>query len=94
MDTDVAWDFSWKNNADDNLFHELARSAREELDDYAEAMGAYNEYVCLNYADRTQNPLWGYGPDNLAFLKRVSEEYDPEGVFQELVPGGFKIWEA
>jgi len=26
------------------------------------------------------------------FLRRVSRRYDRRGVFQRLVPGGFKLW--
>ncbi|KAL6237470.1 hypothetical protein BDW75DRAFT_228661 [Aspergillus navahoensis] len=87
----IAWDYSWDDSADDELLYGLARSAREQLDYYARSIDAYNEYIYLNYADRTQDPLRGYGTENLEFLRRVSEEFDPDGVFQRLVPGGFKI---
>ncbi|KAL5049346.1 hypothetical protein BDW71DRAFT_217490 [Aspergillus fruticulosus] len=87
----IAWDYSWDDSADDELLYELARSAREELDEYARSIGAYNEYIYLNYAGHSQDPLRGYGPENLEFLRRVSVEFDPDGVFQNLVPGGFKI---
>jgi hypothetical protein len=33
----------------------------------------------------------GYGAANVAFLRDVSRKYDPLGVFQKLVPGGFKL---
>jgi FAD/FMN-containing dehydrogenase len=88
---DIAWDYSWDNSADDELLYELAQSAREQLDEYARSTGAYNEYIYLNYAGRTQDPLRGYGLENLEFLRRVSEKFDPDGVFQRLVRGGFKI---
>ncbi|KAL4812885.1 hypothetical protein BDW67DRAFT_193202 [Aspergillus spinulosporus] len=87
----VVWDYSWEDSADDELLYELAQSAREQLDEYAQSIGAYNEYIYLNYAGRTQDPLRGYGLENLEFLRHVSEELDPDGVFQRLVRGGFKI---
>lgn len=46
----------------------------------------------LNYADRSQDPLGSYGAQSLEFLKRTSAKYDPSGVFQKRVPGGFKIF--
>ncbi|KAL4954364.1 hypothetical protein BDW69DRAFT_205259 [Aspergillus filifer] len=87
----VAWDYSWNDADDDDLFYGLVRSAREELDQYAQKIGGYNEYVYLNYAGGGQDPLRGYGKDNLEFLRDVTEKYDPNGVFQSLVPGGFKL---
>lgn len=32
-----------------------------------------------------------YGPENVKFLQAVSRKYDPDHVFQRLVPGGFKL---
>ncbi|KAL4876958.1 hypothetical protein BJY04DRAFT_231249 [Aspergillus karnatakaensis] len=69
----------------------LTKDARERLDQYAKKTGAYNEYIYLNYAAAGQSPLEGYGSENVAFLQRVARKHDPAGVFQRLVPGGFKI---
>jgi predicted glycosyltransferase involved in capsule biosynthesis len=92
--TDVAWDYSWDDEADDSLFYDLAESARVELDEYTQATGLYNEYIYLNYAGGTENPLRGYGADDLAFLQQVQKDYDPDRIFQRLMPGGFKVWRA
>ncbi|KAI0391299.1 hypothetical protein F5Y17DRAFT_468321 [Xylariaceae sp. FL0594] len=53
--------------------------------------GGLLDWVYLNYADRSQNPLGSYGPANLKRLRDVAVRYDPDGVFQKLCPGGFKI---
>ncbi|KAI5356987.1 Putative FAD-binding domain, PCMH-type, FAD-binding, type PCMH, subdomain 2 [Septoria linicola] len=45
----------------------------------------------LNYAAPFQEPFASYGSKSLRFLKDVSKRYDPEQVFQRLVPGGFKL---
>ncbi|KAL3461183.1 hypothetical protein BJX64DRAFT_300202 [Aspergillus heterothallicus] len=90
----VLWDFSWDSAADDDLFYELAESAQAEIDEYTKSTGAYTDFIYLNYADGTQNPLRGYGPENVAFIAQVANKYDPDGVFQTLVPGGFKISKA
>ena len=58
---------------------------------YAESIGADNPYLYLNYADKTQNPLASYGAANVEKMKAAARKYDPFGVFQDLVPGGFKI---
>ena len=36
-------------------------------------------------------PIAGYGEENVEILQKVSRKYDPEGVFQRLVSGGFKL---
>jgi len=54
-------------------------------------MGIYNPWIYLNYAAPWQKPIDGYGAANVAFLKSVSKQYDPKGVFQKAVPGGFKL---
>jgi hypothetical protein len=43
-----------------------------------------------NYSAYNQKVIEGYGPDSVAFLKRVSKKYDPTGVFLRLV-GGQKL---
>lgn len=90
-DLEVLFDYSWDNEADDALFRRLASSAHERLNAFAKSIGADNEYIYLNYADGTQNPLRGYGAENVEFMRRVAREYDPTGVFQYQAPGGFKV---
>ncbi|MCJ1431949.1 hypothetical protein MMC27_001305 [Xylographa pallens] len=59
---------------------------------YARTQNLYNEFVYLNYALQSQDPIASYGPENVARLREVSRSYDPQGVFQTLCPGGFKLW--
>ncbi|OGE48297.1 hypothetical protein PENARI_c030G05537 [Penicillium arizonense] len=87
----VLIDYSWKDEADDALFNNLANDALEKLNAYAKLVGGDNEYIYLNYADGTQDPLSSYGHKNVDFIRRVAKEYDHAGVFQTQVPGGFKI---
>lgn len=87
----MLFDYSWDNKADDGLFRRLATTALEQLNEYAKSIGADNEYIYLNYADKTQNPLRGYGEENMEFMRQVAQKYDPTGVFQHQVPGGFKL---
>lgn len=67
----------------------------DELDEYAKSLGLEGEWVYLNYANYlAQDPLPGYGHENLVKLAAAAKKYDPEGVFQSRVPGGFKISKA
>ena len=54
--------------------------------------GLYSPYQYLNYADISQDPIAGYGEAVRERLQVVSREYDPQGVFQKQVPGGFKVF--
>ncbi|KAI0118651.1 hypothetical protein GGR51DRAFT_497199 [Nemania sp. FL0031] len=51
----------------------------------------FNSWIDLNHAYRSQNPFKSYGDENYDFLKATAEKYDPNGVFQTLMPGGFKL---
>lgn len=64
------------------------------LKEHTVEVGADVDWVYFNYADYTQDPFAGYPSDNVAFMKKVAEKYDPLHVFQERMPGGFKISEA
>ncbi|KAH7028948.1 uncharacterized protein B0I36DRAFT_290213 [Microdochium trichocladiopsis] len=48
-------------------------------------------WTYLNYADPTQAVLASYGAGNVQKIRDAAAKYDPEGVFQKLCPGGFKI---
>ena len=81
-------------NGDDAAFAlaqaELA-SATTTIQNLAEQDGSAIDFVYMNYADTSQNPLGSYGSENIAFLSKVAAQYDPEGFWQDRVPGGFKI---
>ncbi|MCJ1292642.1 hypothetical protein MMC34_004195 [Xylographa carneopallida] len=59
---------------------------------YAKSQNLYNEFIYLNYALQSQDPIMSYGPESVARLRAASRKYDPQGVFQTLCPGGFKLW--
>ena len=51
----------------------------------------YFPFVYINYAGTNQSPICGYGAENVAYLKKIAQKYDPNRVFQTLLPGGFKL---
>lgn len=91
---EVLYDYVWGDKADDQLFQRLTEESLNELNKYARDAGKFNEYIYLNYADGSQNPLHGYGNDNVEYIRDVAQRYDPDGVFQNQVPGGFKVTQA
>ena len=69
----------------------LVEAYAAQLEQYAREKGGLKEYVALNYADASQDPLSTYGAANVQFIWDVAKKYDPKGVFQQRIPGGFKI---
>ena len=81
----------WSSSGDDTLFESQAQWLRDEIGTSARELGADNEFVYLDYADKNQKPLESYGHENVAKMRRAAAKYDPEGVFQYMLPGGFKL---
>lgn len=80
------------NSSDD--FPVVQSAALKLLNDIigaAEKNDAQNSFIDLDHAHRSQNPFKSYGADNYQFLKTTADKYDPTGVFQMLMPGGFKL---
>ena len=83
---------SWTEAADDGLVNEIASKFIADVETLAREKGVYHRFVYLDYADKTQNPIDGYGEANKQRLQAVSKKYDPQGLFQKGVPGGFKLF--
>ncbi|KAM0720177.1 hypothetical protein Q7P37_004313 [Cladosporium fusiforme] len=84
---------SWGSKSDDDRVYRQSKALFDEAESVAKELGLYNEYVYLNYAAPWQDPIGGYGAESKAHLKAVSKKYDPEGMFQTQVPGGFKVFD-
>ena len=53
--------------------------------------GFSREYLYMGFANSVQGVFEIYGRENVQALREVSARFDPRGVFQRKVPGGFKI---
>ncbi|KAI3539032.1 FAD binding domain-containing protein [Colletotrichum filicis] len=73
------------------LLRQRLKEATADIEAYARATGQLIPYLYLNYAGQGQRPLATYSEENIRFLERVAEKYDPGQFFQYSVPGGFKI---
>lgn len=82
---------TWLEPSDDQKFKDAAYAVIDEINAAAENLGVSNPFIYLNYAGEEQNPLMGYGEENLEKMRALSRKYDQQGVFQKLVKGGFKI---
>lgn len=83
---------SWTLSSDDDLVNRVADEFIRQTNTLAQQRGLSHEFIYLNYANKTQNPIDGYGAASKAKLQAVSKRYDPKGIFQMGVPGGFKLF--
>ncbi|KAF7924981.1 uncharacterized protein EAE98_007069 [Botrytis deweyae] len=82
---------TWLKASDDQKFTDAAYATVDEINAVAGTLGVTNPFIYLNYAGQKQNPLAGYGEGNMEKMRTLSRKYDPQGTFQKLVKGGFKI---
>ena len=83
---------TWSHAADDIKVMTAAKAFIERVEAEARERGLYQRFKYLNYADGSQDVINGYGEVSKAALQAASRKYDPTGVFQRLVPGGFKVF--
>ena len=82
---------NWFQASDDSLIETVAGKLLDNIRTEARKANKLSPYVDLNYANKGQDVWTGRGIVNLAKLKAVSLKYDPQGVFQKQVLGGFKL---
>lgn len=82
----------WQDAADDARIEAAAKDLFDQARQAAERVGLANDWIYLNYAAPWQDPIASYGAANQQRLQEISHHYDPHGVFQKNVPGGFKLF--
>lgn len=94
----VELSLSYSNNATyepivTDFLHGIGDKIREELCKHGfEDM--ISPWIYLNDADKGQDVFAGYPAENVQALQRIRSEYDPERVFTDLMPGGWKVAHA
>lgn len=51
-------------------------------------------WIYLNDADKGQDVFGGYPIENLQALRRIRDKFDPDRIFTDLMPGGWKVAHA
>jgi FAD/FMN-containing dehydrogenase len=87
----VSFTVNWPNIIDDEFMKSTTRHAVEQIEAFAAANNTGHRYRYINYCTEWQQPFESYGDKNWKFLRQVSREYDPEGLFQRGCLGGFKL---
>ncbi|KAF9699979.1 hypothetical protein EKO04_001326 [Ascochyta lentis] len=87
----VQFTVNWASSTDDEKVERITRTAIDQIDAFANEHGTSHRYRYLNYCGKWQKPFHSYGEENLEFLRSVSRQYDPDGLFQSGCAGGFKL---
>lgn len=84
----------WEESVDDSLVRYAGDKILKQTREYSKSIGQDSDYIYMNYAHNSQNPLRSYGEENFQAIQRAAKTYDPTGVFQYQSPGGFKVSRA
>ncbi|KAI8221835.1 hypothetical protein K4K54_007376 [Colletotrichum sp. SAR 10_86] len=68
----------------------LTNTLRAELEDLVVAENATVPFRYLDYAEPSDDPLRGYGAQNVEFIRNVAKACSPKDVFRSRIIGGFK----
>ena len=86
---------TWRDPKDTTEVEKTALKLISEIEDAAREQNKQTGYLYLNYAYPGQD-VFGDGSadggEKKKFLQDVSRRYDPDGIFQRCVPGGFKLF--
>ncbi|KAI0162433.1 hypothetical protein BJ166DRAFT_497115 [Pestalotiopsis sp. NC0098] len=88
----VAFLMYWNQAGDDDQILGAFRGALDKMRADAGARGTLVDFVYMNYSLGFQDPIGSYGAENKRHLQTVSRKFDPEGIFQKGVPGGWKLF--
>lgn len=84
--------FTFEDAAATDGFEEALKDLVRLVEDVSREEGVWHPFKYLNFAASFQDPFEGYGSDVVGRLEAVARKYDPSGVFQKRVPGGFKLF--
>ena len=81
---------TWKHSKDTAAIEAVAMKLIDDIDIAARTDDMQTGYIYLNYAHSGQS-VFG-GGRRKQWLQEMSKKYDPKGIFQKCVPGGFKLF--
>jgi hypothetical protein len=87
----LLFDIAVKTAEEEARARSLLFAYGERMQTFAAGKKGLLDWQFMNYADKTQDPLAGYGADNVAKIRAAAKKVDPKGIFQTKAPGGFKV---
>ncbi|KAK5124733.1 hypothetical protein LTR85_001446 [Meristemomyces frigidus] len=81
----------WSNPADTSFLRLLFKDLLARAKQASATRNALHPLLFLNHAYEEEDVFAGYGEQSLQWLRQVRHAVDPDGIFQRLVPGYFKL---
>ncbi|KAF9891613.1 hypothetical protein FE257_003624 [Aspergillus nanangensis] len=80
----------WIGSAYDGIVAQWVEETTYKINNATQKAGLYDPFNYMGDSAGFQSIFPGYGQLNHQLLQTVARKYDPTGVFQALMPGGFK----
>ncbi|KAI8201243.1 hypothetical protein K4K52_007335 [Colletotrichum sp. SAR 10_76] len=82
----------WSEASDDAKIDQFLADFDTNVTSQINALGdVMSPFLYLNYAGAGQPVFQGYAGDNLRKMKDIRAKYDPDLIFTNLMPGGWKV---
>ncbi|KAL1593647.1 hypothetical protein SLS59_009161 [Nothophoma quercina] len=75
----------------DTEVEEWVKSVNVEIEAKLKEVDGLSRYIYLNDADKGQKVFESYGSESVEKLKTIRDKYDPDRIFTDLMPGGWKV---
>lgn len=82
----------WIGSAYDDAVASWVQDTAYKINNATHEAGLYNSFNYMGDSAGFQSIFPGYGSENHMKLQRIAKKYDPNGVWQTLMPGGFKVF--
>jgi hypothetical protein len=86
--------WTWTDAADDLKVRASADATTADINRLLKAQKFDASYLYMNDAGLGQKVFQSYPPENLKRLKDIRNKYDPQKVYTNLMPGGWKVANA
>ncbi|KAL9628321.1 MAG: hypothetical protein Q9164_007318 [Protoblastenia rupestris] len=87
----VLYGANWIDAKDDDVVNKFIQDTVDTLDAKAKAADLYYNFIWINDAAESQIKQAFSKYESFPRLKDIARRYDPDAVFQKLLPGGFKL---
>ncbi|KAG2413183.1 hypothetical protein HFD88_002372 [Aspergillus terreus] len=82
----------WIGSAYDDIVAKWVEDTTYKINNATQEAGLYDPFNYMGDSAGFQSIFPGYGETNHRKLQKIARKYDPSGVFQTLMPGGFKVF--
>ncbi|RYO80892.1 hypothetical protein DL766_010441 [Monosporascus sp. MC13-8B] len=84
-------DVGWYWPSDDDFVRVATEDMIGQVEKASKAEDSHVHYLFKNDANHEQDVIGSYGEENVRRLRDAQAKYDPDRVFQKLMPGGWKL---